>query len=108
MMKVIVTINTSNVYLAAMGGDGITRHNLGHVEIETCNMDRALKHYMIAVRDGNKKSLDSIKELYSRGYATKDDYTKALRSYQDIWERLRVFRGMMQQLHIRNCKITFN
>ena len=66
MMKVIFTINTSNVYLAAMGGDGITRHNLGHVEIETCNMDRALKHYMIVVRDGNKKSLDSIRVILKR------------------------------------------
>jgi hypothetical protein len=46
------------------------------------NMDRSLKHYMIAVRGGYAKSLESMKSLYSNGYATKDDYRKGLQSYQ--------------------------
>ena len=45
-------------------------------------MDRALKHHMIAVADGYSKSLKDIHELYSDGHATKEDYTKALQSYQ--------------------------
>ena len=44
--------------------------------------DRALKHWMIAVRDGGSNSLDAIKRLYEYGNATKDDYAKALRLYQ--------------------------
>ena len=67
---------------AAILGHGGGRHNLGVHEKGECNMDRALKHYMISVKDGNKMSLDAIKELYMKGYATKDDYTKALQSYQ--------------------------
>ena len=44
--------------------------------------DRAIKHYMIAVGRGHAESLDHIKELYSLGFATKDDYMKALQAYQ--------------------------
>ena len=45
-------------------------------------MDRALKHWMIAVKDGDADSLKGIKLLYSRGHATKDDYAKALHCFQ--------------------------
>ena len=46
-------------------------------------MDKALKHWMIAVGSGHSGSLASIQKLYKDGYATKEDYTKALQSYQD-------------------------
>ena len=45
-------------------------------------MDRALKHFMIAARDGHEKSLKSIKGMYGYGDATKDDYNKALQARQ--------------------------
>ena len=69
--------------LGAMGGDTTARHNLGINEMKTGNIDQALRHYMIAVRSGKTESLKIIKELYSNGHAIKDDYTKALRSYQE-------------------------
>ena len=68
--------------LAAMRGGVYARHNLGLVEGETGNMDRALKHYLIASRNGYADSLKCIKQLYLDGYATKEDYTTALQSYQ--------------------------
>ena len=69
--------------LAAMKGDLGARHNLGAMDIEAGNMDRATKHYMIAVRSsGYSKSLDGIKQMYSNGHATKEDYKRALQSYQ--------------------------
>ena len=68
--------------IAAMGGDVSARHNLGINEEIAGNMDRALKHHMIAVRSGFAKSLDEIQEYYLYGHATKDDYTKALQLYQ--------------------------
>ena len=37
---------------------------------------------MIAVRCGHVESLDFIKEFYSNGDATKEEYTKALQLYQ--------------------------
>ena len=45
-------------------------------------MSIALKHYMIAVGLGDNDSLKKIREFYVNGHATKDDYAKALRSYQ--------------------------
>ena len=69
--------------LAAMGGDVNARHNLGvDDEEKEGNWDRALKHWKIAVKDGHGYSLKYIKELYMDGHATKEDYTKALQSYQ--------------------------
>jgi len=68
--------------LAAMGGDEVARNNLGVDEEREGNIDRALKHYMIAVGCGNSDSLNTIKGLYSYGRATKEDYTTALQAYQ--------------------------
>ena len=68
--------------LAAIGGNAGARNNLGLEEEEADNMDRAVKHFIIAIRGGDINSLDEIKELYSNGHATKDDYTKALKAYQ--------------------------
>ena len=68
--------------LAAIGGDATARHNLGVIEYHAGNMDRAMKHYMIAVGVGYTESLENIKQLFMAGYATKDDYAKALCVYQ--------------------------
>ena len=68
--------------LAAMGGNVVARHNLGSMEGQKGNHDMALKHYLIAVKDGSGRSLEIIKLMYKNGDATKEDYTKALRSYQ--------------------------
>ena len=68
--------------LAAMGGDENARHNLGAYENNAGNFGRAIKHYMIAVGCGDNLSLNKIKQLYSKGNATKDDYAKSLKAYQ--------------------------
>jgi len=68
--------------LAAKGGHRLARHNLGNMEGRKGNIDRALKHWMIAVKDGDSKSLEGIKRMHEYGHATKDDYTNALQSYQ--------------------------
>ena len=59
-----------------------TSHNLGYIELRKGNTKRALKHWMIAVRGGNADSLNNIKQIYSDGQATKEDYAKALHLYQ--------------------------
>ena len=68
--------------LAAIGGYVSARYNLGVVEMNDGNLNRALKHYMIAAGCGDGDSLDQIRTFYMNGYATKDDYTKALREHQ--------------------------
>jgi len=75
--------------LAAMGGDAMARQNLGLYEIIANNMDRALKHFMIANQGGDDEALESIKKLYMHGYATKKDYEKALLSRQTYLDDIR-------------------
>jgi len=69
--------------LGAMKGSTNARYNLGLDEEETGNFDRAVTHHMIAVRCGDNDSLKEIQDLYTNGHATKDDYLKALQSYQE-------------------------
>ena len=68
--------------LAALGGDAMARHNLGISENRAGNMNRALRHLMIAAGCGYDLSLKKIRELYVNGHATKDDYANALRAHQ--------------------------
>ena len=68
--------------LAAMEGDAAARHNLGVDEDDAGNYDKALKHYMIAVRGGDTDSVKEIQRMYMDGHATKDHYANALRSHQ--------------------------
>ena len=68
--------------LSAMRGNVNARYNLGLDEEDEGNMNRALKHYMIAAEGGEPDSLKEIQTLYMNGHATKDDYAKALRAYQ--------------------------
>ena len=62
--------------LGAMGGDATARHNLGANEYKTGNVEKAIKHYTISARNGDADFLERIKELYTDGHASKDDYTK--------------------------------
>jgi len=68
--------------LSAIMGSETARHNLGANEADEGNMDRAIKHWIIAARAGENDSLKKIQDLYSNGHATKEDYMKALQSYQ--------------------------
>jgi len=68
--------------VAAMRGSVTARENLGNDELLAGNMDRAFRHHLIAVSSGSTDSLNMIKELYSKGLATRECYTKALQSYQ--------------------------
>ena len=75
--------------LAAMGGDAGARGNLGNSECRAGNWDRALKHYTIAVGGGCNNSVKNIQQLYKDGYATKEDYTKALLAYQKYLDEIK-------------------
>ena len=75
--------------LAALGGDAEARHNLGNVEGRAGNIDKALRHFIIAVEFGDNESLKMIQQMHSIGHATKDDYAEALRAYQAYLEEIR-------------------
>ena len=68
--------------LGAIMGDAQARYNLGCMEDELGNFDRAIKHWFIAVSSGYNNALKPIQYFYSNGRATKDDFEKALRLRQ--------------------------
>ena len=75
--------------LAAMGGYVKARHNLGILEQELGNMERAVKHWMIAAMAGYDNSLNAIRQCYLEGHATKDDFEKALRAHKHATDEMK-------------------
>ena len=68
--------------LAAMNGSIHGRHNLGSVEGESGNYQRASKHMMISATAGHEGSLGAVKVCFQNGMITKDGYENVLRTYQ--------------------------
>ena len=90
--------------LAAMRGDVDARYNLGCMEASVGNMDKALKHWMIAIKVGMSDSLNMVKELYSEGHVPKEDYTKALRLYQAYLNEIKSDQRDKAAAEDKNCK----
>ena len=68
--------------LAAMNGNIRARHNLGCGEVDAGNNHRAMKHFILSARAGDKDSLDAVKQGFMKGYVIRDEYANTLRAYQ--------------------------
>ena len=75
--------------LASMNGDARSRHNLGCIEGQTGNHQRATKHFIISASAGYKHSLDLVKVGYMDGIVTKDEYANTLRAYQKSQDEMK-------------------
>lgn len=70
---------------AAMAGDVTARFNIGCIDADAGNFDRATKHWLISASFRDVKSVNKIKRSMIVG-ATKDQYAQALRCYkQYLW-----------------------
>ena len=74
---------------AAMKGDVLSRHNLGYTEVQKNNYDRAARHFLISAKMGCKYSLETMKDMFMKGVATKEQYTETLEGYQDAVEEMK-------------------
>jgi len=72
--------------LAAMGGYVDARYNLGAMEQEKGNIQRAMKHFILAARAGDKEALERIKTGFMKGIVTKDEYASTLRAHHERHE----------------------
>ena len=93
--------------LAAMGGDPAARFNLGIIEENTGNMDRAVKHWMISAGAGHDKSLNAIRKCFLSGHATKDDFEKALRAHKGAKDEMQSDQreaAAADQKFMRKCR----
>ena len=88
-----VDINTKKAKhyweLAAMNGSLHARHNLGAVELEDCNYQRAFKHYILPAKAGHDNSLGAVKQGFMNGDVTKDEYANTLREYQNSQDEVK-------------------
>ena len=80
--------------LAAVGGHERSRHILGMMEVDNGNVDRSMKHFIIAASSGHDESLKKVGEGYKDRYVSKDDYAKTLRAYQVSLDEMKSERRM--------------
>jgi len=75
--------------IAAIGGHELARNNLGAQEASLGDMNRAMKHWMIAARAGFDISLKQVGKGYKAGLITKDEYASVLRAYQSSLDEMK-------------------
>ena len=70
--------------LAAIGGHVNARFHLGSSELRAGNVERAMKHFILAARAGHEKSLEVVKFGFTNEFEciTKDAYADILRTCQ--------------------------
>ena len=68
---------------AAIGGHPEARNNLACLEGKNGQYDRAVKHFIIAAKLGYDPSLKNVKSLYKAELISKENFTDALRGYQN-------------------------
>ena len=47
------------------------------------------RHFMISAKMGDKYSVESIKKMFMGGVATKEQYTQALKGYQEAFDGMK-------------------
>eukprot|EP00984_Skeletonema_dohrnii_P026580 scaffold15922_cov104-Skeletonema_dohrnii-CCMP3373.AAC.11 len=67
---------------AAIGGHPYARFNLGIEEEESGNIERAVKHFIIAATQGHDKSIKELMGHFKEGFVSKDELAATLRAHQ--------------------------
>ncbi|EJK66437.1 hypothetical protein THAOC_12653, partial [Thalassiosira oceanica] len=75
---------------AAVQGHAESRYNLGcYEEIIMGNHDRAVRHFLISAKMGDKSSVEKITKFFMAGLATREQYAEALKGYQGAVEEMK-------------------
>jgi len=69
---------------AAIGGHPKARHNLGVYEVNRGRIERGVKHFIIAAKNGHDDSVKALRELHAAGNVSQDDFDLALRAHQAV------------------------
>ena len=67
---------------AAIGGHPIARYDLGVLEWNNGNAERAVKHWVIAARQGDDHSIKELIDMFKKGLFEKEDLATALRAHK--------------------------
>jgi TPR repeat protein len=74
---------------AAIGGHPHARNNLGYYEEKNGNIERAVKHYIIAANLGNELSMKTLWAMFKVGNITKEDLDATLRTHQAALDEMK-------------------
>jgi len=67
---------------AAVGGHPEARYNLGCIENKNGNIERAVKHWIIAANQGDDDSIKALMKMFKGGLVEKEVLDAALRAHQ--------------------------
>ena len=67
---------------AAIGGHPLARHNLGINEYSNNNLERAVKHCIIAATQGYDASMKTLMDRFREGNVSKEDLAATLRAHK--------------------------
>ena len=68
---------------AAMAGNDVARNNLGSIEGNSGNMDRAMKHWIIAASAGNYHAMQTLRRIFEEGIGSRDVIDSTLTAYNN-------------------------
>jgi TPR repeat protein len=68
---------------AAMAGHEAARCNLGAMEANSGNMERAVKHWMIAASAGDYYSMHHLRIRFETGYVSRESIDSTLEAYNN-------------------------
>mmetsp|Transcript_12335 Transcript_12335/g.20317 ORF Transcript_12335/g.20317 Transcript_12335/m.20317 type:complete len:298 (-) Transcript_12335:145-1038(-) len=74
---------THHLEEAAISGHPMARRNLGLHDKNNGNMERAVKHFIIAATLGLDDAIKALMQAFKRGHVSKEDLAAALRAHQD-------------------------
>ena len=69
---------------AAIGGHPSARYNLGCEEMDNGNVERAVKHWIIAATQGLDESIKSLMGAFREGFISKERLAVALRAHHAV------------------------
>ena len=67
---------------AAIGGHPWARHNVGAEEYDSGNKERAVKHWIIAAKQGDDNSIKQLMDKFREGHVSKEDLDANLRAHK--------------------------
>ena len=73
---------TYHLEKAAIAGHPSARHDLGAHEYNDGNVERAVKHWVIAATQGEDKSIKTLMIAFKAGLVSKDELAAALRAHK--------------------------
>jgi TPR repeat protein len=75
--------------IAAMAGDEEARCIVGLMEFKSGNMERAIKHFIIAASAGHYKSMHQLRILFEQGCVSRESINSTLAAYNNSCAEVR-------------------